>query len=331
MNSIIEKYLASLEVGGILSHKNMTVYPLTCPLDGGPDYLTLKEALERGVFQVAEVSEGGQVPNLKAVNTGDIPVLLLDGEELAGAKQNRVLNTTILIKEKTEVIIPVSCTEHGRWSYESRHFKESGTVMSTQLRMAQKRSVNTNLEAGTGFRSNQGEVWDAIAHQAAEAGADSRTGAMKDTFEKRRNDLNDYLTAFACGPHQVGILVLVNGWVVGFDVVSRDRAFASLYPKLLKSYAMDAVLDAGQDDIGGKRTQGTDEPRSFLMEAAGCDEKSYNSVGMGSDFRYTGEKIIGSALAVEGHVVHMAFFRATEAEMAGRMAGASRRRGFRTS
>ena len=50
---------------------------------------------------------------------------------------------------------------------------------------------------------------------------------------------------------------------------------------------------------------------------------------MGSDFRYVGKKIIGSALAVEGHVVHMAFFRAGEAEIAGNMAGVSRRRGFR--
>ncbi|MCX6564147.1 MAG: hypothetical protein NTU60_11165 [Candidatus Aminicenantes bacterium] len=49
--------------------------------------------------------------------------------------------------------------------------------------------------------------------------------------------------------------------------------------------------------------------------------RSFASVGMGSDFRYMGKKIIGSALAVDGHVVHMAFFRATEAEIAGNMAG----------
>ena len=338
MNPSNEKFLMELEVGGVLTHKNMSVYPLSCPHNGGPDYLTLKEALERGLFQVTEVSEGGQVPNLKVMNKAEIPVLLIDGEELAGAKQNRVLNTTILVKEKTEVIIPVSCTEHGRWSYESRAFSESGNIMSASLRMINKRGISANLEAEGEFRSNQGEVWDAIAHEANKAGAKSRTGAMKDTFESRKNELDDYLAAFVCGAGQLGMLVVINGAVVGFDVVSKAGAFGALYPKLLKSYAMEAILENGkkkggnggaEKEAGKEEEKGAEKARAFLKEAAGCDEKSYESAGMGSDFRYVGKKIIGSALAVEGHIVHMAFFRAGEAEIAGNMAGVSRRRGFR--
>ena len=43
---------------------------------------------------ITEVSEGGSVPELRVVNKGDARILVLDGEELRGAKQNRVLNTT---------------------------------------------------------------------------------------------------------------------------------------------------------------------------------------------------------------------------------------------
>jgi len=57
------------------------------------------------------------VPELKVISQSDRPILLLDGEELVGAKQNRVLNTTILLREKAETNIQVSCVEQGRWSY----------------------------------------------------------------------------------------------------------------------------------------------------------------------------------------------------------------------
>jgi hypothetical protein len=110
MEKLITDYLSSIELGNVQQCKNMAAFPLFTSLDHGPEYLTLKEALALGVLTITEISEGGSVPNLKAINAGDMPILLLDGEELAGAKQNRVLNTTILLKEHSETVIPVSCT-----------------------------------------------------------------------------------------------------------------------------------------------------------------------------------------------------------------------------
>ena len=47
------------------------------------------------------------------------------------------------------------------------------------------------------------------------------------------------------------------------------------------------------------------------------------------DYRYEGKQVVGSALLYRKKVIHMAFFRVTEGEKAGPMAG-YRRRGFRT-
>ena len=55
------------------------------------------EARQQGLAAVTEVSESGSVPTLLLDNTADEALFLLDGEELIGAKQNRILNTTILI------------------------------------------------------------------------------------------------------------------------------------------------------------------------------------------------------------------------------------------
>ena len=146
MDKEIKKYLASFELGEVHHVKNMSVLPLLTSLDDSLEYLTLKEALDKQLLVITEVSQEGSVPDLKVVNKAEIPVLLLDGEEVVGAKQNRVLNTTILLKAKSETVIPVTCTEQGRWEYTSRELTDSGTVMIPKLRVMKSRSVAHTLE-----------------------------------------------------------------------------------------------------------------------------------------------------------------------------------------
>src|SRR5690349_11920635 len=72
--------------------------------------------------QITEVSEGGSVPTLMVKNGLDTRLFLIDGQELVGAKQNRILNTDVLVPAQTELKIPVSCVEQSRWSYRGRAF-----------------------------------------------------------------------------------------------------------------------------------------------------------------------------------------------------------------
>ena len=94
-------------------HGALTVVPILAPMQAEPAWLTLAEAGER--VRITEISEGGSVPDLRVANLGDLPMLLLDGEQLVGAKQNRILNMTVLVAARSEVTIPVSCVEQGRW------------------------------------------------------------------------------------------------------------------------------------------------------------------------------------------------------------------------
>ena len=63
---------------------------------------------------MTEVGEGGTVPELKVINKSPRMILILDDEELVGAKQNRIVNTTMLVQGNSIIIIPVSCVEQGR-------------------------------------------------------------------------------------------------------------------------------------------------------------------------------------------------------------------------
>jgi hypothetical protein len=274
------------------------------------------------------------------VNKGDAAVLLLDGEELRGAKQNRILNTTILVGPKSSTKVPVSCVEHGRWSYQGREFLESGNVMHREMRMLNVRKVSESLKAVRQFRSDQGEVWDKVHELASVMDVPTRTGAMTDVYEAKGADLDGYLKSFRPAAGQKGILVFVDGRPAGLDFISRDQAFGELYPKLVKSYAMEAMLlterrKKGRGKSDAERATATpsaDEARAFLKKAAASEEKKYESVGLGWSYRYAGPGIVGSALAFNEKVIHMAFFGLDEAgavEDSGSMAGSSLRRNFR--
>lgn len=325
MDPIITNYLSKLEFGELQIFNNMAVIPLFTSLDDSPRYLTLKEALERGLLVITETSKTGAVPELRVVNKAEIPVLLLDGEELAGAKQNRVLNTTILLKEESETIIPVSCTEQGRWGYASAEFFESGNIMSRNLRSRKASSVKRSLEASHSYRGDQGAVWEGIARCAVMANVSSVTGAMSDIYESKERDLKGYLDAFKYNPHQKGIFVMVNGRVAGFDILSLESAYEIIHPKLVKSYAMDALLARSR----GESQLSTDNARYFIEEAARCEEKRFKSVGHGWDHRFEGKGMVGSSLVYQEKVIHLAFFEVDESERIGRISSASGRRRFR--
>lgn len=326
MDQNIKNFIGRIQLGDMQVHDNMAVIPLFLDSNGGPSYITLKEALDMGTFTVTEVSKGGSVPELKAINKGNIPVILLDGEELAGAKQNRVLNTTVLVAANSEIIIPVSCTEHGRWSYNSSEFRDSDLIMAYNIKRKKARSVMRNVRESGRYASDQKEVWDDIQAMSGNAKVHSSTGAMKDVFESREKDLDDYINAITLMPAQKGIMVMINGALMGFDVLSSDTAYAKLHQKLLKSCAIEALLDRKKKTIVPIPAIA----KGFLQDIITCDETKHKSVGLGYDYRFEGKEKVGTALVHEDNVIHMAFFTLAKSDKIGRMAGMSQRRRNRT-
>ncbi|MEN8215777.1 MAG: DUF6569 family protein [Pseudomonadota bacterium] len=323
----INKYLESLKLGYVQEFKNMATIPLFAPGDDGPEYLTLQDALDQQVLKITEIDESGSVPELKVTNTAAQYVLLLDGEELMGAKQNRVLNTTILLKPEIETVIPVSCTEQGRWAYSSAEFSSSGHVMARSIRSTKTRSVHESLRRERRYSSDQGAVWGEIQELSAATKVASPTGAMRDVYESKASDLAEYEKAFESQPQQHGLLVMLNGQVVGFDILSHASAYQQLHPKLVKSYAMDAVHQP---------TEQSDKPsvkkaQAFLAAIGDCTVQHYPSTGYGDDHRFEGRAMVGSALVADESVIHIAFFRVAENGTSERMAGYRQRRWFRRS
>lgn len=305
MNPNIANYLAKIKGGKPRTFKNMAIMPLYMSDNGSVEYLMLKEALARKLLTITEVNQHGSVPELKVENKAETFVLLLDAEELMGAKQNRVLNTSVLLKPKSVTIIPVSCTEQGRWQYKSAAFYESGIIMSHELKTLKMKMVTDSLHDEKKHMTDQLDLWVEIEKMHTAAAVDSPTGAMRDVHRAKSATIDEYESAFPHVPRQRGSLIFINGNIVGFEMLSNEESYQKIHSKLVRSYALGALLQQTQQGYEVSKNQA----KAFLREVVKCDESRFAAVGQGDDYRFEGPGIVGSALVVNDQVVHIAFLK----------------------
>ena len=301
--------LAGLDLGPPQTYRNLTVFPLFARDDATPDYLTLDEALDAGAAHISEVSESGSVPELRFVNGSAEKILLVDGEELVGARQNRILNLSILVGARQTVVIPVSCVERGRWSYRSREFGSAGRKLYAKARAAKMAQVSRSMQESASRASDQAFLWQDLAEKRVRMSVASHTEAMGDLYEAREDALAGYGQAFKPVPGQVGAVFAIDGQVRGVEILDKPDTFARFLAKLIGSYAMDAI-DTEQPV---ERAPSLEQAGAFLARIGATTEKSFPALGKGEDLRLEGERLAGGALLAEGRVVHLAAFALDEA------------------
>ena len=306
MNDAISTYLSGLRFGARQAHENLTVIPLLARSEAAVEYVTLDEALKSKAIEISEINEGGSVQNLKVVNRSRSKVLILDGEELVGAKQNRISNASFVIPEESEKVIPVACIEEGRWRYSSRSFNSTDSMYAAYGRRAKLQDTTSVLRVKREFKSDQVKVWDTVKRYLGVSGTSSGTDSFVDYHEQRKADLDSYVSTFKPDPEQVGVMVLINGRLQGLDSFGRKTTWRSVFPKLVRSYAMDAIVRSAVEPASGPASEMS--PEAFLAELTTAPRESYDSVGAGKDYRLETENLIGAALVVEDHLLHLTAF-----------------------
>jgi ARG and Rhodanese-Phosphatase-superfamily-associated Protein domain len=309
----IKQIQIPIQLGEPVEHRGVVVAPLFPRLKPRAEYATLKEALPLG-FRVAEVDAAGSVPELVAANPLGSNVLLYDGEELLGAKQNRILNVTVLVAARSETRIPVSCVEEGRWHARSFYFGAARHAAYPELRRRKAERLSAApLERGAA----QGEVWQALAEKAGRLGVHSPTGAQEDVFAARERDLGSLRGAFPLQPGQSGALLAL-GDRLCLDYVSRPEAFARLYSKLLDGYLLDAL-----EVVDGRPSRDLD---AFLAAISAGFLARRPSAGLGEDVRLRGEGVVVSGLELDGELLQLCAFSTEDPGMSTRIKRPSARR-----
>lgn len=288
----------SVRVGSPITHDKLTVFPLYLESRVSPHYRLSEEALADGTAVVEEVSEGGSVPNLAVDNKGDTLVLFVEGQELRGAKQNRVLNTSVLIAAKAKTVLPVSCVEQGRWRYVSKQFASSEYYSSSKLRKVLKKSVTDSTLSGGGHGSDQSAVWGEVKRQMNSLGSTSDTMAMADTMTSHKPAIDRHIENVVYADGAAGLAVAVGGKLVSVDLFDAPETCKKVWPRIISGMAMDAMEEQNTATIS------TADVTSAVESLKTEPWQAVPAAGAGEEQRSESARWHGSVLTLNGNLVH---------------------------
>jgi hypothetical protein len=278
----------------------LTLLPVFC--DGpGLEYVTLAEAQKDGTTEITEVDAHGTVSTLQIRTSSKLPVLVIDGEVLVGLKQNRVLNTTILVPGESTLKIPVSCVEAGRWRRATSKASRAAYGLSPKIRAMKRHSVTLSARASGEFAADQNAVWAEVEGSLGDLGVDSETRAYSDIEKQRRSEIEDRLTQLQPEPGQSGVLALIGGEPVAFDLFDRPSTLTRMWQGLIGSYIAESLAPNTSSE-----SLDLDAAAGWIRGAGAGEATGHRAVGLGESVSITGPKHDTAALVVDGVAVHIA-------------------------
>ena len=301
--NIFKNSLSQVSIGFPITMQNLTMFPLEAEISEKENYLDFTEQIRLGTVEVTEVDSSGLVPTLFVENKNEDTVFILDGEHLVGAKQDRIVNMSILVPPAKKIEIPVSCVEQGRWSYTSEYFFSDGKMHFNRGRRSRQRSVSESMACRRSRRSDQSEVWNDISAKERLMGTHSRTSSMGDMYSSFDEILSLIKEGMRPTPSQVGSLFSINGRIIGFDLFGSSDTLKKHVEKLVESMAVDAIENRMEATPPDRR-----EVRGFIDEFSLLKAAKYPSIGLGEDVRAYSERLTACALVHNDKAVHVSGF-----------------------
>lgn len=281
-----------VEVGGL------GVFPLTGVVVDAPPYLTGPEAFEQGLLQVGEL-DPPHVPFLLVTNLANVPVLLVEGEMLVGGDQNRTMNVTVLCPPASQLVVPVSCVEAGRWGAR-RQMSGSSRLAPGSLRAAKIANLEPRSDDTGSRRSDQSRVWDEVDRQAYSHSVESQTSALDDVQHEFESRMAAELDRIEPVDGQIGVVCTFGDQVVGLDLFDRPETLTRYLRAIVAGHALDAPVEVASAD-------GLRAIQLFLARVGAAPCERGRGVGLGHEL-LLGGPVAGIGLSVDDHLVHLAAF-----------------------
>ncbi len=292
-------------LGSPFTHNNLTVFPVVADQSTpGADLITLDEGLRSGKVTITELggdgrsriinrrrlSDSAEVNRLSLTNKSGKPLVLIAGEMILGGKQDRIVGHDCIIESSnTPVPLDVFCVEHGRWS--------GGASFGENIASGHAAGVGSGSGGGTGTlpamvapmalpnirekaqaSKNQSEVWSAVADAITMSATTTQTGTLTSVYRDKRvgTRIDSYERAFRArlsGSNVVGVVVAVGDVIVSADVFANHSLFRAYWPKMLKSYALEAVSTTKSS----AQLVSRNDAEAFLARVQGSTAESHDA------------------------------------------------------
>jgi hypothetical protein len=289
----------------------------------GLGFLTAASAMESGILEIRELRQEGTVNTLLAVNHSAHHYLLTDMDLLKGAKQNRVVNTSVLIAPHSKQEVHVSCVERSRWSYNSPTFKPGPEILDARMRAAKADSLKRDKKERV--EETQSMIWGMINQEMVSNNFISETedyASILEARSAREESMHKFLPADNCN----GLAVFEGRRLVSFDIFGNRKAYR-YYFELLAGNSLSRMQ---KDDGKGFLKEGeTLKGKEALKEAeameqaeafyrldeyldqfeSGLESPVDPEEGNAGTLRWSGlHPYPGFELSLDGHLVHLAGF-----------------------
>ena len=282
----------------IQEHNNLTIIPLKSEGSSKTDILSLKKGLDMSLVIVKEC-EPESVENVMVTNNAVTPLLLIDGEEIIGAKQNRIINKSTIIPAKTTMKISVSCTEKGRWEYKNE--SKEGFSCSPYIANSNTRRAKANTNE---LHLRQNIVWDSIDELESRGEYRSKTSAMNDNYNNLNHKQEEYLNHFIILNGQTGLIAIIDNEVRGIEIFNNPEIYKEYHEKIIKSYIIDSFN--GKNSKNNIKIKEIEKILNNISESVFIKE---DNVGLGESIKFSNNHGSGSALIYDDELVHMPYFK----------------------
>jgi hypothetical protein len=228
--------------------------------------------------------QGAEVNRLVLVNNSKHPLILLAGEVVTGGKQDRVVGKDRIVPAESDPVdLSVFCVEHGRWTETSTKFDTHASVMlqpsvrmkamadqdqqkvwdevgrsRTAMAAAMASAPTASGGSGGGVAAGHGSgtvsaesdrmetfaqlngttsYAKSVENKAVKQQVEAITEPMQKSYESVIKQLRNQ--------NAVGVVVAVKGHIVWADMFASSALLAKYWPKLLESYATEALTMPG--------------------------------------------------------------------------------------